>query len=308
MMQLNQSPVRYIPDPIHEYWHEELQLHGTSHLYGKHINPSKYEGISEEVLRFAAERGHLIHEQCEMADRFGYAEGTEAQKWINLKQKNDIVVLDNEYLVSDLVYYATKIDKVIIVGESQDGLIDLGDVKTTSELDMESLSWQLSVSACLFEQQNPHLKVRKLYGIWLRGTKHKFVEVERKPDERVKSLMDAEQYGTPFVLPTELPAILTEEMNEQLQKVADLESFIQTTQKELAIRQTNLENLKAFLLQQMTEYGVKKMEGEQVIVTYVEPYTKELFDTKRFKQDNPAEAEKYIKISQVKEGIKIKLK
>jgi len=120
--------------------------------------------------------------------------------------------------------------------------------------------------------------------------------------------MDAEQYGTPFVLPTELPAILTEEMNEQLQKVADLESFIQTTQKELAIRQTNLENLKAFLLQQMTEYGVKKMEGEQVIVTYVEPYTKELFDTKRFKQDNPAEAEKYIKISQVKEGIKIKLK
>ena len=306
-MQLNQSPVIF-RESDHTYWNDSLQLHGTSHLYGNHINPSKYEGISPAVLRKAAERGTLIHEQCEMADRFGYAESTEAEKWIGLKQTHNITVLDNEYLVSDLVYYATKIDKVIIVGEPQEGYIDLGDVKTTSELDMESLSWQLSVSAYLFEQQNPHLKVRKLYAIWLRGTKNRFVEVERKPIEQVKSLMDAEQYGLPFVLSTEQPAILTDRMNEQLQKVAELESLIQTTKGELEIRQSNLDNLKLFLLQQMSEYGVKKIEGERVVVTYVEPYVKELFDSKKFKEDNPKEAEKYIKKSQVKESIKIKLK
>ena len=307
-MQLNQSQVTYIPDPIHEYWLGDLQLHGTSHLYGNHINPLKYEGISPEVLQKAAERGTLIHEQCEMADRFGLAESTEAKNWVAIKEKEHITVLENEYLISDLVYYATKIDKVLIVGEQEEGLIDLGDVKTTSELDMESLSWQLSISANLFELQNPHLKCRKLYGIWLRGNKKRFVEVERKPTEQVKSLMDAEQYGLPFVLQTEQPAILTEQMNKQLQRVADLESLIQTTKKELETRQSNLDNLKAFLLQQMSEYGVKKMEGERVIITYVDPYEKELFDSKRFKEDNPTEAEKYIKKSQVKESIKIKLK
>lgn len=308
-MQLTQSPVIF-RESDHTYWYGDLQLHGTSHLYGNHINPFKYEGISIEVLQKAAERGTLIHEQCEMADRFGLAESIEAKNWVAIKEKEGITVLENEYLISDLVYYATKIDKVLIVGKQEDGFIDLGDVKTTSELDMESLSWQLSVSAYLFELQNPHLKCRKLYGIWLRGTKKKFVEVERKQTEQVKSLMDAEQYGLPFVLSTEqpIPAILTEQMNEKLQKVADLESLIQTTKKELETRQSNLDNLKAFLLQQMSEYGVKKMEGESVIITYVEPYEKELFDSKKFKEDNPTEAEKYIKKSQVKETIKIKLK
>ena len=307
MTKLNISPVIF-RESDHTYWYGELQLNGTSHIYGKYINPNKYADIPQSVLQAAAERGTRIHEECEAYDRFGLAESTEAKNWGKMRVENEIAILENEYLVSDLVYYATKIDKVMIVGNPEDGLVDLGDVKRTSELDMDSLSWQLSMSAELFEQQNPHLKVRNLYGIWLRDKKKKFVQVERKPTEQVVSLMDAEQYGLPFILPTEPTEQLPAEVNATLQKVAELESFIQEQTEQLKQKQADMDTLKAYLLQQMTSSGVKKLDGEKVTITYVEPYTKELFDSKRFKEEQPDLAEKYIKQSQVKESIKIKLK
>lgn len=306
-MKLNISPVIF-RESDHTYWLGDLQLHGTSHLYGRHINPTKYEGIKQEVLENAAKRGTRIHEECEAYDRFGLAESTEAINWGKLRVENEIAILENEYLVSDLMYYATKIDKVMLVGNPEDGVVDLGDVKTTSELDMDSLSWQLSMSAELFEKQNPQLKVRNLYGIWLRGAKKKFKQVPRKPTEQVISLMDAEQYGLPFILPTEPVEQLPAEVEATLQKVTELEAFIQEQTEQLKQKQADMDTLKAYLLQQMVSSGVKKLDGEKVSVTYVEPYTKELFDSKRFKEEQPDLAEKYIKQSQVKESIKIKLK
>lgn len=309
MIQLKRVPVIF-REVDHTYWYGDLQLHGTSHLYGNHINPSKYSGIKQSVLEAAAKEGTRVHEECEAYDRFGLAESAEAKNWAKMRVENEIAIIENEYLVSDLVYYATKIDKVMLVGNPEEGAVDLGDVKRTSELDIDSLSWQLSMSAELFEKQNPHLKIRKLYGIWLRGAKKKFVEVERKPSDRVRMLMDAEQYGLPFVLPANesLPAMLSDEMNDKLERVAQLETLIQQTKQELETRQSNLEALKVYLMNQMQEYSVKKMEGERVIITYVDACEKELFDTKRFKEDNPEVAENYIKKSQVKETIKIKLK
>lgn len=305
MIKLNQSPVIFI-ESDHTYWHGEMQLHGTSHLYGNHINPSKYDGISKEVLENAAKRGQRIHEECEMADRFGLAESTEAKNWVAIKEKHGITVVENEYLVSDLVYYATKIDKVIIVGRAEEGLIDLGDVKTTSDLDMESLSWQLSISAELFEQQNPHLKCRKLYAIWLRGAKQKFVEVPRKTFAEVLGIMEAEKNG--YLYDSQEVLILSEEVNQTLQKVAELETLIQNTTNELKQKQSDMDTLKEFLMQQMESNGVKKLDTETLTITYVEPYSKELFDSKKFKEEQPDLAVKYIKQSQVKQSIKIKLK
>lgn len=303
-MKLNYSEVIY-RESDHTYWFGSLQLHGTSHLYGNHINPAKYEGIAPEVLKKAADRGTKVHEECEAYDRFGLAESVEAENWAKIRREQAIEILDNEFLVSDLTYYATKIDKVMIVGEEQEGLIDLGDVKTTSVLDKESLSWQLSVSAVLFELQNPHLKVRNLYGIWLRGNKKEFVPIERKSDKQVKALMDAEQFGLSFVEEKqELPI----EIEITLQTVSKLERVIQEATDDLKKKQSDMDILKSYLIEQMSKSGVKKLEGDLVIVTYVEPYQKELFDTKKFKEEHPDLAEGYIKVSNVKESVKIRLK
>ena len=58
----------------------------------------------------------------------------------------------------------------------------------------------------------------------------------------------------------------------------------------------------------MDQYGIKKFENDFLKVTYVAPTTKATIDTKKLKEDLPAIAEKYSKVSQVKGSVRIEVK
>lgn len=58
----------------------------------------------------------------------------------------------------------------------------------------------------------------------------------------------------------------------------------------------------------MDKYGVKKFENDILKITYVEPTTRETIDSKKLKEDLPAVAAKYTKISQVKGSVRIEVK
>lgn len=296
-MNLNRSKVIFAAD-THQYWLGDKQLKGISHLYGKHINPSKYEGIPESVLLKAAERGTQIHEECRQLDMFGITTSPETIAYAELKAKYNIYPLANEYLVSDDKEFATMIDML-------DEEMSLYDFKTTSTLDEESLSWQLSICAHLFEQQNPELKVKKLYGIWLRNGKAKLVEVPRIETEKIYDLLDCEVTGRTFIKPTtELPA----NVDEALVKLADLEGFIALAEAELKATQDKIDAIKEFLLEQMTANNIKKWETDNILVTYVAPSERKSVDSTRLKAEQPDIYEKYSKTSEVKSNIRIKIK
>ena len=81
--------------------------------------------------------------------------------------------------------YASCIDKVY---RYDDNTFFLGDIKTTYKLNKEYVQWQLSIYAHLFEKEtNKGAKVSSIFAIWLRGTTHQIVELERIPDEKVKN-------------------------------------------------------------------------------------------------------------------------
>ena len=296
-MELNRSEVVFVAD-THEYWKKNKQLRGISHLYGKHICPTKYEGIPERVLAKAAERGTLIHEDCRQVDLFGIATTPEGRDYQMLKVKHGIRPLANEHLVSDNEEFATMIDML-------DEELSLYDFKTTAILDEESLSWQLSICAHLFEQQNPDLKVKKLYGIWLRNGKAKLVEVPRIATEIIYDLLDCEVTGREFIKPI---ATLPTSINEALAKLADFEGFIALAEAELESKKKDIETIKEYLLEQMTANNVKKYESENIIITYVAPTEKKSVDSTRLKSEQPEIYEQYLKTSQIKEQIKIKIK
>lgn len=297
-MELNQSKVVFYPDPLHEYWLGDKQLKGISHLYGKHINPSKYEGIPERVLIKAAERGTLIHEDCRQVDMFDVATTPEGRDYQMLKFKYGIVSLANEYLVSDEEEFATQIDMV-------DEELNLYDFKTTSVLDEDSLSWQLSICAHLFEQQNPDLKVKKLFGIWLRNGKAKLVEVPRIATEIIYDLLDCEVTGREFIKPI---VALPTSIDEALVKLADFEGFVALAEAELESKKKDIETIKCFLLEQMTANNIKKWETQNIVVTYVAPSERKSIDSTKLKAEQPEVYEQYLKTSTVKEQIKIKIK
>ena len=296
-MELNRSEVIFTAD-THEYWLGDKQLRGISHLYGKHICPTKYEGIPERVLLKAAERGTLIHEDCRQVDLFGIATTPEGRDYQMLKEKYNIRPLANEHLVSDNEEFATMIDML-------DEELSLYDFKTTAILDEESLSWQLSICAHLFEQQNPDLKVKKLYGIWLRNGKAKLVEVPRIATEIIYDLLDCEVTGREFIKPI---ATLPTSINEALDKLADFEGFIALAEAELESKKKDIETIKEYLLEQMTANNVKKYESENIIITYTAPTERKSVDSTKLKSEQPDIYEQYSKVSTIKESIRIKIK
>lgn len=66
--------------------------------------------------------------------------------------------------------------------------------------------------------------------------------------------------------------------------------------------------LRQELQEAMDKYGVKKFENDILKITYVEPTTRETIDSKKLKEELPAVAAKYTKISQVKGSVRIEVK
>lgn len=296
---LNNTGIQFIEES-HEYFLGDLKLRGISHLYGKHINPDKYSDVPESVLKKAAERGTRIHDECRQADLFGHAESTESKNYIELMQDNGFKVLESEYLVTDFQHFATAIDKVCTLNDK----VCIGDIKTTYVLDEDSLKWQLSICAYLFELCNPTIKVEKLFGIWLRDDKKKIVEIDRLSNEVIIDLLDCEITGRPF----SVPVIKVEGVDEALIKLSELESLILVAETELETKKKDVETIKAYLLEQMSKNKVKKWETDNITVTYVEPFERVSIDSKTLKVENPDIYQKYAKVSTIKESIKIKLK
>ena len=70
------------------------------------------------------------------------------------------------------------------------------------------------------------------------------------------------------------------------------------------------EELKKAILKEMEIKGIIKLEDETngLSITYVAETTREIFDSRKFKADNPDMYDEYIKMSPVKSNIRIKVK
>lgn len=193
-MKLNQSSVVF-NQHAHTYTLNGKTLSGVTSLLNRQLFKDKYTGISEEMLAKAASRGSLIHETIELVDELGVSSDMpEVIAYLDIKSKNNLCTLENEYLVSDNEHIASSIDLVF-------DDCSLADIKTTSKLDKEYVSWQLSIYAYLFELQNPTLKVNKLFAIWLpkpQYGKPALVEVERIPNDIIELLIECDKRGEQF--------------------------------------------------------------------------------------------------------------
>ena len=198
-MILNASNVIYNRDE-HTYTLNGVLLSGVTAMIKYQLQPNSYKGIPKAVLEKAAAKGSKIHDMCEDADNFGdVADDYHVQDYVRMRDRLGLKHLVSEYLVSDGQYFASPIDKVYEVDENT---VDLGDIKTISNMsleDIEKVTWQTSIYAMWFEKQNPHLKVRNLYVIWLPDLKYQnskkqpFIkQLVRIPNEEIQKLLDAE--------------------------------------------------------------------------------------------------------------------
>ncbi len=279
----------------HEYWLGDKKLQGITGVLERRLFPDKYKFVSKEVMERAAERGTFVHEQIELAESLGVnPDVQEVQNYLKLKEEYGLKILESEYTVSDLENYATNIDGVYDVEEN---VVDIADYKTTSKFDKESVSWQLSVCAYFLEKCNPKVKVRKLFGIWLRGDIYRLIEVDRKPVELVKALLLADHNDMPFTWASEIPDYVSIEE----------ESIIALSQRKAEIDE-ELETIKANLMERMAADGKKSIDTGKVLITLKAASTQMRFDAKKLMADDETLYNKYLKETNVKESLTMKVR
>lgn len=301
-LDLHRSSVRF-DEQSHTYTTSDgRQLTGVTSILKQVLFPDKYKGIPDAILAKASERGTAIHNECEDVNLFGIGalnenSSEEARNYHELLAREGITMIYSEYLVTDDEVVATMIDCIDDNG-------NLYDIKTTSQLDIESLSWQLSFCDYLFTKQNIFLErpSSKLYGIWLRGSTAKLVEVERKEDEEIEQVIKA--YLASEVIAPKLIEFSSPE-EEALAKISEQEEAIIELKQMLDYHEAKKQASLSLLKDRMEREGIKKLETPRLLVTLVADSTSATFDSKRFKDDHPDIAEEYMKQTTRKGYVKI---
>lgn len=283
----------------HTYTLDGKKLSGVTALLHRQLFVSKYDGIPKAVMDAAAERGNAIHRQIEMYESFGGETfDDEVNAYIKLKGKYGFETIATEWLVSDNEHVASSIDVIFDTGK---GLV-LCDIKTTSKLDMEYLSWQLSIYKYLLLLDNPKAKVGWLFACWLPKKQYgipKMVEVPEKPVEWVKALIECDARGEQWENPKK-PAVQDTSLVVPQELTRSIAQFLALEKQ--------VKEFKAQLLLMMEEQGIKKWECDEFTATYTEPGTTTKFDSTAFKKDHPDLYEQYTKESERKASIRTTLK
>lgn len=165
------------------------------------IFPDKYKGVDKKTLNKKAEYGTTIHESIEMyeiniktmglseafdvtvqAKELSYIQEASLRQYLKLKKENEIKVIEQEQMIHYKDKYAGRFDMIAQVGSD----MCLCDIKTTAELDVEYLSWQLSLYEFAYGK-----KFDKLYAIWLpKKELGKLVEIKRKKESEILKLIE----------------------------------------------------------------------------------------------------------------------
>ena len=300
------SPVIFLPEE-HRYFNPEngRYLSGVTSLLSRQLFPDKYDGIPQATLNTAAAKGSAIHEECADLATFGAA-GTypETEAFARLLTREGIEPLEAEYTVSDGEHYASKIDLL-------DRSLNLYDLKTTSTLDTDYVSWQLSIYAYLFELQNPGLQVGRLAAIHLRGKRAKLVRVARKSAEAVSRLLADDLAGRQYIPQPDAhlsPAGSGESQEGMLTKLTDIERSIVEIKTRLAQAEEQKKSLTEALYREMDARGVYKLDSPTLSITRIADTTAETFDSKSFRADHPELYGQYLRETQRKGYVKITLK
>lgn len=166
----------------HKYLVNDMPVMSVTNIISE-LYPRKYNDVPKQVLENAAAYGTRIHALIERYNEVGDNElelCVEGVAYPKIAHEIGIEVISTEemvaYLDDDKPLYAGRYDMLATIALSGLTMID---IKTTSKLDKESLSWQLSMYAAAYEQMN-NTRIDALGCLWFpKRAKGKFVEIPR---------------------------------------------------------------------------------------------------------------------------------
>jgi hypothetical protein len=174
--------VEFIKD-THTYLVDGIIVPSVSTILKDTIFADKYKDVPDFVLRNAAEFGTAIHNAVEHESDEGLDETQYLvySRYLKLKDECGINPIEQEQIIHHHFDYAGTFDMIAEIN----GEKCLVDIKTTYILDIEYLSWQLSLYAYAKQFDG------KLYAIWLPKRKGaKLVEIPHKTHYEIHELLE----------------------------------------------------------------------------------------------------------------------
>lgn len=300
-MELVKSPVIFDPEAHTYSLRDGTRFQGITGMLLRQLFPDEYRDVPQHILDRAAERGHAVHQLCELVDDLGITpEEADAQAYIRLKADQGLRYRTSEYLVSDNTRFASAIDKVYEDGESS---FILADIKTTYRLNEEYVRWQLSIYAYLFELQNPGAKVSGLLALWIRDGHASAYTLERIPTDIIISLLEAEAEGRQFVNPFATPETvnLPDKYRQMEQSIIEIDRQARYWAEQKKI-------LMDGLMQEMVRAGAYQWESDRIKVTRKKDGIRKSFDPKRLEKDHPDIYSAYLTETPVAGSVTLKIK
>lgn len=173
--------VEFIKD-THQYIVNGVITPSVSEVLRETIFYDKYSDVPEAVLQKAAAFGTAVHHAVEHDDDT-LLDDTQRRVFADYKRlikEHGITPIKHEQIVYTDDYAGT-FDMLADI----DGKQVLVDIKTTYNLDLEYLSWQLSLYAYAYGHDGD------LYAIWLpKRKKGKVVKVDRKDESEILEMLE----------------------------------------------------------------------------------------------------------------------
>lgn len=302
-------------DFTHDYiLDDDKFLIGVTTLMKKHHLSPNYTGIDEAVLQHAADLGTAAHQTIE-----AYCNGQPVRDipLVRTFSNLGLNIVATEYLVTDYETVASSID---LVNKVDENTVDLLDMKRTSTVHKDAVTWQLSIYKYLFEKENPNIKVRGLYCLPIKkGNKDdilgdtcaRLVEVTPIDASKIEALLQAEKEGRIYAddgedtnalyVKNTVEGFLSVGFGDALRLLAEYQAKVKEVED-------NIASAKEQIYQEMLAKGVDKVDVDGVSITLKKPYQSSKFDSSTFKKDHPEVYESYVKTSEAKGNIIIKIK
>lgn len=276
----------------HEYSVDGEVYTSVTQLLSRHGLGVDYSDVPLSILERAKEFGNTIHNEIEKYIKGeGVIESLEVKKAIELLEQNDIIITNSEQRLSNNEYrLAGTLD---LLGIQKD-LTVLIDIKTTSTLYREYLSWQLSLYEFLLGE-----RVDKFYCLWINKGEVELVEIDRVD---VQDLLSVHLLDIKY-----LPTVISERHVYDLQLLNQDIEVLKAELKELETKQKTIQNA---ILKVMRDNKIRQFKNDDIQITYTAPHERVRYDYKQLLENkgievSEEELESVKKVSKVKDRIRI---
>lgn len=257
----------------HTYTFNGKVLISTTQLMRKHNLSPNYDMVNPEVLQAKAKKGTLIHKEIEnfiKENQLGFTDELyEFQKYVKV---HNLTSIKSETMVCNDIVAGT-IDLMFMENDRP----IIADIKTTSVVHKEAVSWQLSIYRYLYlsyvdgnivpvKESEYNDVVGQVFHFNKEGELN-VEEIPLKPYSDIERLFNCERLGMQFTLEID-------EAENSLQNVVHLEKIINELNEKVEFAKKQQEEFKKTLIEAMENRKLSTFERDGIKITLVKGKTK----------------------------------